>query len=90
MGDVVYLDNEGLMDAVTAVSGSGPAYVFLLAEAMSVAGVKGLPESLAKELAKATVCGAGALMAAVDTPPLARKCNKQGRHDRGGIIGFNG
>jgi len=70
VGDVVHLDNEGLMDAVTAVSGSGPAYVFLLAEAMSVAGVKaGLPESLAKQLAKATVCGAGALMAAVDTPP---------------------
>lgn len=70
VGDVVHLDNEGLMDAVTAVSGSGPAYVFLLAEAMSVAGVKaGLPESLARELAKATVCGAGALMEAVDTSP---------------------
>ena len=70
VGDVVHLDNEGLMDAVTAVSGSGPAYVFLLVEAMSAAGVKaGLPEILAKQLAQATVCGAGALMAAVDTPP---------------------
>ena len=76
VGDVVHLDNEGLMDAVTAVSGSGPAYVFLLAEAMSVAGVKaGLPESLAKELAKATVCGAGALMAAVDIPPKTLREN---------------
>ena len=76
VGDVVYLDNEGLMDAVTALSGSGPAYVFLLAEAMSLAGVKaGLPESLARELAKATVCGAGALMAAVDTPPATLREN---------------
>ncbi len=76
VGEVVHLDNEGLMDAVTAVSGSGPAYVFLLAEAMSMAGVKaGLPESLAKELAKATVCGAGALMASVDTPPAALREN---------------
>jgi len=76
VGDVVHLENESLMDAVTAVSGSGPAYVFLLAEAMSLAGVKaGLPESLAKELAKATVCGAGALMAAVDTPPATLREN---------------
>lgn len=76
VGDVVLLDNEGLMDAVTAVSGSGPAYVFLLAEAMSVAGVNaGLPEALAKQLATATVCGAGALMATVDTPPSTLREN---------------
>jgi pyrroline-5-carboxylate reductase len=76
VGEVVMLDDEGLMDAVTAVSGSGPAYVFLLAEAMSAAGIKaGLPEPLAKELAKATVCGAGALMAAVDTPPATLREN---------------
>jgi len=76
VGDVVLLDDEGLMDAVTAVSGSGPAYVFLLADAMSAAGVKaGLPDALAKDLAKATVCGAGALMAAVDTPPATLREN---------------
>ena len=76
VGDVVVLDDEGLMDAVTAVSGSGPAYVFLLAEAMSQAGVKaGLPDALAKDLAKATVCGAGALMAAVDTSPATLREN---------------
>ena len=76
IGDVVLLEDEGLMDAVTAVSGSGPAYVFLLAEAMSAAGVKaGLPETLAKELARATVCGAGALMAATDTPPAILREN---------------
>ena len=76
IGDVVLIDDEGLMDAVTAVSGSGPAYVFLLAETMSAAGVKaGLPEVLAKELAKATVCGAGALMAAFDTSPTTLREN---------------
>ncbi len=76
VGDVVHLENEDLMDAVTAVSGSGPAYVFLLTEALGMAGVKaGLPESLAKELAKVTVCGAGALMAAVDTPPATLREN---------------
>ena len=76
VGDVVLLEDEGLMDAVTAVSGSGPAYVFLLAEAMREAGIKaGLPEALAKDLAKATVCGAGALMASVDTPPATLREN---------------
>lgn len=76
VGEVVLLDDEGLMDAVTAVSGSGPAYVFLLAEAMSEAGVKaGLPDALAKALAKATVCGAGALMEAVDTSPATLREN---------------
>jgi pyrroline-5-carboxylate reductase len=70
VGAVVPLQDESLMDAVTAVSGSGPAYVFLLAEAMAEAGVKaGLPEPLARQLAEATVSGAGALMAAVDTTP---------------------
>jgi len=76
VGQVVHLQDEGLMDAVTAVSGSGPAYVFLLVEAMSTAGIKaGLPEDLAKELSMATVCGAGALMAAVDTPPSVLREN---------------
>ena len=76
VGQVVQLQDEGLMDAVTALSGSGPAYVFLLVEAMSEAGIKaGLPEDLAKELAMATVCGAGALMTAVDTPPAILREN---------------
>jgi len=76
VGQVVHLQDEGLMDAVTAVSGSGPAYVFLLVEAMSAAGIRaGLPDNLAIELAMATVCGAGALMAAVDTPPSVLREN---------------
>jgi pyrroline-5-carboxylate reductase len=63
VGGVVWLDSEDLIDAVTAVSGSGPAYVFLLAEAMTEAGEKaGLPRDIAAKLARATVEGAGELM----------------------------
>ncbi len=62
VGPVVDLDAEHQMDAVTAVSGSGPAYAFHLIEAMAAAGVaEGLPEAVAMQLARATVCGAGEL-----------------------------
>lgn len=58
-----WLDDEALIDAVTAVSGSGPAYVFALVEAMAEAGEKlGLPAELAMRLARATVEGAGELL----------------------------
>ena len=70
VGDTVRLDAEARMDAVTAVSGSGPAYVFLLIEALAAAGAaEGLPPELALRLARATVAGAGALAAASDSPP---------------------
>lgn len=63
VGDVGWVDDEGLMDAVTAVSGSGPAYIFLLAEAMEAAALaQGLPADLARRLARATVSGAGELL----------------------------
>ncbi len=63
VGEVVWIEDEGLLDAVTAVSGSGPAYVFLLAESMAQAGIEaGLPEDLARRLARATVAGAGELL----------------------------
>jgi len=76
VGQVVHVQDEALMDGVTALSGSGPAYVFLLVEAMTEAGIKaGIPDDLAAELAKATVCGAGALMAAVDTAPAILREN---------------
>lgn len=76
VGQVVHVQDEALMDGVTALSGSGPAYVFLLVEAMTEAGIKaGLPDDLAAKLAKATVCGAGALMAAVDTAPAILREN---------------
>ncbi|MFT6673588.1 MAG: pyrroline-5-carboxylate reductase [Afipia broomeae] len=62
-GGVEWVDDEVLMDAVTAVSGSGPAYVFLLAEELARAGVAaGLPEALATTLARATVSGSGELL----------------------------
>jgi len=62
-GKVAWVDDETLLDAVTAVSGSGPAYVFLLAEALTDAGAAaGLPRALAAELARETVAGAGALL----------------------------
>jgi len=62
-GAVEWIDDEALMDAVTAVSGSGPAYVFLLAEALAQAGVAaGLPLPLAQKLARETVSGSGELL----------------------------
>ena len=62
-GTVAWVEDETLMDAVTAVSGSGPAYVFLLAEALAQAGVAaGLPQHLAEKLARETVAGAGELL----------------------------
>ena len=62
VGDTVMLDSESQMDAVTAVSGSGPAYVFHLIEALAAAGeAEGLPPAMAMQLARATVCGAGEL-----------------------------
>ena len=62
VGQVVELDGEHQIDAVTAVSGSGPAYVFHLIETMAAAGeAEGLPADVSMKLARATVCGAGEL-----------------------------
>ena len=63
LGKTLWLTDESLMDAVTAVSGSGPAYVFLLAEALAAAGVaQGLDPATAEKLARATITGAGHLL----------------------------
>lgn len=71
LGEVVWVKRETLIDAATAVSGSGPAYVFLLVEAMAAAAeAEGLPRDVALKLARATVSGAGALLDA-DTRPAA-------------------
>ena len=70
VGAVAWIDDESLMDAVTAVSGSGPAYVFLLAECLAEAAQDaGLPADLARMLAERTVSGAGALLARSDEAP---------------------
>jgi pyrroline-5-carboxylate reductase len=62
-GEVAWIGDERLIDVVTAVSGSGPAYVFYLAECLAEAGVAaGLPQELAAQLARATVTGAGELL----------------------------
>jgi pyrroline-5-carboxylate reductase len=76
VGDVVWLDDEALIDAVTAVSGSGPAYVFLLTEALANAGkAAGLDASTAMQLARATVSGAGELMRQSDSDAATLRQN---------------
>ncbi len=74
IGQVVRLENEADMDAVTAVSGSGPAYVFHLIETLSAAGVtQGLSPDLSLALARATVAGAGQLALTGEDPGTLRK-----------------
>lgn len=76
VGAVEWVEDEKLMDAVTGVSGSGPAYVFHLAEALAAGGVAaGLPDGLAARLAEATVSGAGELMRQSDLPPAQLRKN---------------
>lgn len=76
VGETVRLDSEAQMDAVTGVSGSGPAYVFHLIETLAAAGeIQGLPAELAMQLAKATVAGAGALAKQSDEPPSQLRVN---------------
>ncbi|HWL81554.1 MAG TPA: pyrroline-5-carboxylate reductase [Roseomonas sp.] len=65
IGETAWLEDEGQLDAVTAVSGGGPAYVFLLAELLEAAAIEqGLPPALARQMARRTVAGSGALLAA--------------------------
>lgn len=70
IGTVEWLPGEDLIDAVTAVSGSGPAYFFFLAECLAHAGTSaGLPQELSAHLARATLVGAGELLAQTELPP---------------------
>ena len=76
VGEVIWIDDEALLDAVTAVSGSGPAYVFLLAECLAEAGVDaGLDPELAARLARATIAGAGELLRRSDLSPAELRQN---------------
>jgi len=81
-GTVAWLDDEDAVDAVTAVSGSGPAYVFLMVETLAEAGVAaGLPPDVAGRLARATVAGAGALL---DADPAEAGALRQAVTSHGG------
>ncbi|MGA9253701.1 MAG: pyrroline-5-carboxylate reductase [Roseobacter sp.] len=76
VGDVVRVGEEAQIDAVTGVSGSGPAYVFHMIETLAAAGeAQGLDADIAMQLAKATVAGAGALAMASDESPSQLRVN---------------
>lgn len=76
VGETAWVDDEGLIDAVTAVSGGGPAYVFLLIECLARAGVEaGLPEDLAMQCARVTVAGAGELVHIASEPAATLREN---------------
>ena len=76
VGEVAWVDDEALIDPVTAVSGSGPAYVFLLTESLAAAGREaGLSAEMAGRLARATVTGAAELMAQSDQTPASLREN---------------
>ncbi len=93
VGRVAWVEDEALLDPVTAVSGSGPAYVFLLVELMERAAIaQGVPAALAATLARETVIGSGALLAA--KPGVGRR-TAPGRHqprwhDRAGGLRADG
>ncbi len=76
VGEAVEADDESWIDAVTALSGGGPAYVFLLIEALAAAGVRsGLPEEFAMRLARATVSGSGELARQSSEPAAQLRIN---------------
>ena len=76
VGEAVMVDDEALIDPVTALSGGGPAYVFLLIECLAEAGVQsGLPADLSARLALATVAGSGQLALSGDEPPAQLRKN---------------
>jgi pyrroline-5-carboxylate reductase len=76
VGDVLWVEDEALLDPVTAVSGSGPAYVFLLAECLAEAGrAAGLDAELAERLARATVAGSAALLEQSDLSAASLRQN---------------
>jgi pyrroline-5-carboxylate reductase len=76
VGQVLWVEDEALMDPVTALSGSGPAYVFLLVEAMAAAGARlGLAPDMAMQLARATVAGSGELLKLSSEPAAQLRVN---------------
>jgi pyrroline-5-carboxylate reductase len=93
LGSVVDVEDEGLMHAATAVSGSGPAYLYAFVEALEAAGVEaGLPAADAATLARATVSGAAALMTTSDAGPaeLRRQVTSPGGTTAAGLEALTG
>ena len=91
VGIALWLEQEQQLDAVTAVSGSGPAYFFLLIEAMTAAGVKlGLPHEVAEQLAEQTALGAAKMAVAseVDAAELRRRVTSPGGTTQAAIESF--
>ena len=91
VGPTVWVDDEDLINAVTAVSGSGPAYVFLLAEAMQVAGIaQGLPAHAARALVAQTLLGAATMLTRLDEPAdvLRRRVTSPGGTTEAAIAVF--
>lgn len=90
-GRTVWVDDEALMDSVTAVSGSGPAYVFLLAEAMEAAGIaQGLPPEAARTLVQQTLLGASRMLDEAGEAPaeLRRRVTSPGGTTQAAIEAF--
>ena len=90
-GATVWIEDEAAMDAVTAVSGSGPAYVFLLAEAMQASGeAEGLPADAARTLALQTILGAARMLTESDEPPaeLRRRVTSPGGTTQAAVESF--
>ena len=93
IGVVAWAEDEALLDPVTAVSGSGPAYVFLLAELLEQAAVEqGIPADMARLLARQTVAGSGRVAGGQHRGcgGAAPRGHQPGRHDRGGAEGADG
>lgn len=91
-GEVVWLTDEAQLDAVTAISGSGPAYVFLLIEALTKAGIAlGLDQAQAQQLSIATFKGASLLAAASETPiaTLREQVTSKGGTTEQGLLSLN-
>ncbi len=81
LGETLWVKHEHDIDAVTAVSGSGPAYIFLLVEALAdAAQAVGLARPLAEKLARATVTGSGALLDVDPSPPETLRRNVTSPH----------
>jgi len=90
-GETAWIDDEALMDAVTAVSGSGPAYIFLLAEAMEdAARAQGLPADIARALVQQTILGAARMLTGSTEAPaeLRRRVTSPGGTTQAAIESF--